>query len=128
FGRGHSIHVPTGLIRAGFAPQPPEQQQLWQEQFGDAQLAQNIPALVFWVHAFGVLQGDVEHFRLSAPDGQAAIDQENPLKDSSRSWVSYVGKRNNAQTPISSGVWRGQYQLRRGNHLIVEVEREVVIK
>ena len=116
-------YVPTGLIRAGFAPQPPNQTELWQGKYTDSQLSANISALVFWVHAYGVLQGDVEQWQLIDSSGQTVIQQEQNLEKPYRSWVSYVGKRN-----ITPGTWQGQYQLIRNGNPIFTVKREIEIK
>ena len=116
-------YVPTGLIRAGFAPQPPNQTELWQGKYTDRQLSVNIPALLFWVHAYGVLQGDVEQWQLIAPNGEVVVQQEQHLKKPYRSWVSYVGKRK-----IIPGVWQGEYQLIRDSNPVFTVKREIEIK
>lgn len=120
-------YVPTGLIRAGFATTPPNQQQLWQGQFSTDQLPQDLPALVFWVHAYGVLQGDIESFKVITPDGQVLINQEKSIEKPYRSWVSYVGKRNTSQAPIKTGVWRGEYQLKRGDRPVFQLTRQITV-
>ena len=120
-------YLPTGLIRAGFAPKVPQQAELWRGLFSDTSLPQNIPALVFWVHAYGVLQGDVEKFKLSAPDGEVVLENTNTLEKSFRSWVSYAGKRNNPQDPLPTGVWQAEYQLMRGDRPVFELKRELQV-
>jgi hypothetical protein len=116
-------YVPTGLIRAGFSPKPPTQPELWQGQYKATELVLNSPALVFWVHSYGVLQGDVEKWQLTAPDGTKAIASENIVDKSYRSWVSYVGKRQ-----LMPGTWQGKYELIRQDSSIFTVERSVVVK
>ncbi len=115
-------YVPTGSIDGGFASKPPTQTELWSGKYKDNQLAADIPALIFWVHTYGVLQGDVQKWQLIAPDGTVAIEQENTLDRSFRSWLGYVGKRN-----IVPGLWQGEYQLWRGSSLLFKVNREVVV-
>lgn len=115
-------YTPTGLIRAGFAPKPPTQTELWEGLYKDNQLSADIPALIFWVHAYGVLQGDVEKWQLIAPDGTVAVERDNTLDQSFRSWLSYTGKRK-----IVPGVWKGEYQLWRDKSRIFEVNTEVVV-
>ncbi|NES80113.1 MAG: hypothetical protein F6K10_00530 [Moorea sp. SIO2B7] len=70
----------------------------------------------------------MEHFTLITPDGKVFIDQENSLKKPYRSWMGYVGKRNNPQRPIIRGVWRGEYELKRGDRVVFQVAREVEVK
>ena len=115
-------YTPTGLIRAGFAPQPPTQTELWSGLYKNNQLSAEIPALIFWVHAYGVLQGDVEKWKLIAPNGKVVLDQDNILERSYRSWLGYMGKRK-----IFPGIWQGEYQLWRDQSLIFEVTREVLV-
>lgn len=121
-------YTPTGLIPAGFAATPPTDQQLWQGEFSTHQLSQNIPALIFWVHAYGVLKGDIDSFKLITPDGQVVINQEKQLDKPYRSWVSYVGKRNSSQTTITTRVWRGEYELKRGDRSIFKTIRQITVQ
>lgn len=120
-------YVPTGLIRAGFATKPPSQTELWQGKFSSHQFSQKSEALIFWVQAYGVQQGDLERFKLIAPNSQTVIEKENLLKQPYRSWVSYVGKRN-SRPPLLTGQWRGQYQLLRGKRLVINVEQELQVQ
>ena len=115
-------YTPTGLIRAGFSQEPPTQTQLWSGSYQDTQLSDNIPAILFWVHAYGVLQGDVEKWQLISPRGELVIDRNNTLDKSYRSWVSYSGTRK-----IIPGTWQGQYQLWRDNKLIFEVQKNTIV-
>jgi len=121
-------YVPTGLIRTGFAPKQPKMAEIWQGQFADTNLGKNNPLLLFWVQAFGVLQGDEEQFRLIAPDGKVVINSKQQLKSANRVWLSYVGKKNSATQPLVSGVWRGEYRLVRGNRVLIESTREVQLR
>ncbi len=116
-------YTPTGIIRAGFAPQPPNQADLWSGKYKGTQLSSNIPAILFWVHAYGVLQGDVEKWQLISPKGEVLIDRNNILDKSYRSWVSYSGTRK-----IIPGTWQGKYELWRDNKLIFEVEKNVIVR
>ena len=116
-------YVPTGLISSGFAPQPPKSTELWQGKYNETQLNVDTPALVFWVHVYGVLQGDREKWQLIDPSGKTVIKQEQRLDKSYRSWVGYVGKRN-----IIAGVWQGKYQLMRNGSPLLNVTRKIEIK
>ncbi|HHP7229290.1 MAG TPA: M23 family metallopeptidase [Xenococcaceae cyanobacterium] len=115
-------YTPTGLIRAGFAATVPTQTQLWQGEYQATQLPENIPALLFWVHAYGVLEKDVEKWQLVAPSGEVAVNLDSSLDKSYRSWVSYSGTKK-----VMSGVWRGTYQLWRNNQLVFEVKRDTKV-
>jgi murein DD-endopeptidase MepM/ murein hydrolase activator NlpD len=122
-------YVPTGLIRAGFSPKPPAQIELWQGEFRAAKShSSEMPALIFWVHVFGVLQGDREHFTLINPDQRVMIDQGKYLTKSNRSWVSYAGRRNTQDHPLAKGIWRGVYQLKRDDRILINLERVFIIE
>ena len=122
-------YVPTGLIRAGFAPRPPTQTELWQGKFLSTKAnLSDLPALIFWVHLFGVLQGDKERFILIAPDKRVIIDTEKSLTKNNRSWLSYTGKKNSQNIPLSKGTWRGIYQLKRGDRVIINLERTFLVE
>jgi murein DD-endopeptidase len=118
-------YVPTGAIRAGFATEPPNMNQLWQGKFSDRQLAQEMPMIIFWVHAYGTLKGDQIHFKLTAPNGQTIAESEQMLDDSNRIFVGFVGKRNTSDRPITPGVWRGEYQLTRGDRTLINISRDI---
>lgn len=121
-------YVPTGLIRTGFATKQPEMAEIWQGQFAETTLGTNNPALLFWVQAFGVRQGDEEQFRLLAPDGKAIVNSKQQLKSTNRVRLSYVGKKNSASQPLVPGVWRGEYRLVRGNKVLIESIRQVQLR
>jgi murein DD-endopeptidase MepM/ murein hydrolase activator NlpD len=120
-------YVPTGLIRAGFAPTAPTQTELWEGKFQENYLSNSAPALLFWVQVYGVLQGDLIESKLIAPNGEIAVDNQDTVEKSSRTWLSYIGKKNNPQRPLSSGLWRGEYQLRRGDKILIKINRELTL-
>lgn len=119
-------YVPTGLVRAGFATQPPTMAAIWEGRFGETELPKNIPALVFWVQSYGVLQGDEQQLRLVAPDGTTVVDRTQNLSSSNRVWLSYAGKR--ASQPLIPGKWRGEYRLVRNGKVLIDVKRELQLR
>ncbi|WP_341736473.1 M23 family metallopeptidase [Microcoleus sp. CAWBG640] len=121
-------YTPTGLIRAGFAGKPPDQNALWQGQFSETKLPLNSSALLFWVHSYGVLKGDREQYQLFAPNGQTIVNTTNEIKAPSRTWLGFVGKRNSPNSPLTPGVWRGEYRLMRGDRVLTQVKREVELR
>ncbi|NJK67594.1 MAG: M23 family metallopeptidase [Microcoleus sp. SU_5_3] len=121
-------YIPTGLIRAGFAPKPPDMNAVWQGQFSETQLPANSPALLFWVQSYGVLKGDREQYQLFAPNGQIIATQTKEIQAPNRAWLGYIGKRNNTNSPFSPGVWRAEYRLMRGDRVLLEVKREAELR
>ncbi|MCS6794313.1 MAG: M23 family metallopeptidase [Oscillatoriaceae bacterium SKYG93] len=117
-------YVPTGLVRAGFATQPPKLDDLWEGRFSETVLTSDSPMLTFWVQPYGVLKDDVQVMRMFAPDGTVVAENESRIQSSNRVWMSFIGKRNTQQRPLVPGVWRGEYQLKRGGNLLLDVKRE----
>ena len=119
-------YKPTGLIRAGFSDRPPELEQLWAGEFDRTRLPNNGPALIFWVHAYGVLEGDRESIQLIDPSGTVVAENEQNLSKSQRVWLSFVGKRAN-NDGLSQGNWHGRYQLSREGEILVSNDTVVTL-
>lgn len=119
---------PTGLISAGFSMVQPTFDDVWAGRFDDIEVSQKSPALIFWVHAYGILKGDTQRFRMFDPNGREFLNQETELDAPHRTWLSFVGKRNTSDKPIIPGTWRGEYQLKRGNEVIFTVEKSIEVK
>jgi hypothetical protein len=120
----------TGLIKAGFSSQPPADiNSLWNGSFSQPPISTDSPVLIFWTHPFGVLKGDVEHFRLLAPDGTTIAESKRAIESPNRiNRSNYVGKKNTKERPLTPGVWRGEYQLLRGDQVLIDIKREVELK
>jgi len=130
FGRGlwqDTIkYVPTGLISAGFDSQKTNIDTIWQGTMSAPVLTTKSPAIVFWVHPFGVLLGDVEHIRLIDPDGKVVVESTKTLKSSNRiNWLSIIGKKPSPEKAFRAGTWKGEYQLRRNQKLLIDINREI---
>ncbi|MGL5066192.1 MAG: M23 family metallopeptidase [Microcoleus sp.] len=121
-------YISTGLIRSGFASKPPDMNAVWQGQFSETKLPANSPALLFWVQSYGVLAGDREQYKLFDPNGQVIADRASEIKAPSRTWLGYVGKRNNPNYPLIPGVWRAEYRLTRGDRVLTDIKREVELR
>jgi murein DD-endopeptidase MepM/ murein hydrolase activator NlpD len=118
-------YKPTGLIRAGFSAEVPDMDALWEGRFSETVLPANSPVLLFWVQAYGVLEGDKEYYRVFDPKGNAVIDTSKEIESDAKTWMGYAGKRNNPQRPLQPGTWRGEYRLVRDGKVLVDVKKEV---
>jgi murein DD-endopeptidase len=116
-------YVPTGSISAGFAPKVPTQSELFEGIYRSDNLPANIPSLVFWIHSYGVLSGDVEQWKLTNPKGEVVVDKKKTLDRDYRSWVSYTGVRK-----IDRGTYHGEYQLIRKNRSILILNRQISLE
>ena len=121
-------YISTGLIRAGFAPKPPDENAVWQGEFAETKLPVNSPALFFWVQSYGVLKGDREQYQLFAPNGKTIVNNTSEIKSPSRTWLSLIGKRNSTDSPLTTGVWRAEYRLTRGDRVLAKVKRELELR
>ena len=121
-------YISTGLIRAGFANKPPDENAVWAGQFLETKLPANSSALLFWVQSYGVLKGDREQYKLFAPNGDTIVNDSKEIQAPSRTWLRYVGKKNSTNSPLTPGVWRAEYRLTRGDRVLVELKREVELR
>jgi murein DD-endopeptidase len=116
-------YVPTGLISAGFAPNPPMQMELWQGKYENPSISIGDPALLFWIHSYGVLAGDQEQLQLFNSQGEMVVDNKKVINSPARSYISYGGKRK-----FTAGKWQGKYQLTRNNKVVVQADREILVQ
>ncbi|WP_442921670.1 M23 family metallopeptidase [Microcoleus sp. Aus8_D2] len=121
-------YISTGLIRAGFANKPPDENTVWAGQFSETQLPVNSQVLLFWVQSYGVLKGDREQYKILAPNGETIANDTQEIPASNRTWLRYVGKKNSTNSPLTPGVWRAEYRLTRGDRVVEEVKREVELR
>lgn len=119
-------YVPTGLIRSGFAPKEPVEDELWRGEFQTPEIPKAAPALTFWVHAFGVQKGDVEFFKLLAPDGSIVTDYQRPIDQDHKQWITYVGK-GTRRSPLMPGTWTASYRLMRGDRTLIQIDQKQAV-
>lgn len=117
-------YKPTGLLRAGFTTQLPQINQLWEGAFRDKVLPANSPAVVFWVHTYGMLKGDQVTLQLSDPQNKVVAKFSRSVKESQRIWSRAIGKKGTKQ-PLMPGRWTGRYQLIREGKVLIDHEENV---
>ncbi len=76
-------------------------------------------ALIFLGNVSGVQSGDVEKFRILAPNGGVLMQHEKRISNPSLTWVSYSGVRR-PTAGWQPGKYRGTYQLVRHGVLVGE--------
>ncbi len=114
----------TGLLIAGFADQAPEADGVRRGAFRLGSDAHDPEALVFWVDLFGAEAGDLQRFRIWAPDDSLFLDQESRLDESNVSWFTFGGRRR-PPDGWPPGLWRARYELLRGDERVVSEERTI---
>ncbi|MGB3193099.1 MAG: M23 family metallopeptidase [Limnoraphis sp.] len=121
-------YTPTGLIRAGFATETPNLDQLWDGEFTETLFYTDDPAILFWIQAYGTLSGDRVEYQLDDPRGRTVVEHQEQLDSPSRTWLGYIGKRNNPQQPLIPGTWHGKYRLIRDGKILIDVNRDVQLQ
>ncbi|MEM7226509.1 MAG: M23 family metallopeptidase [Pseudomonadota bacterium] len=115
----------TGILAAGFAEGRPTADDARAGRTL-ATLDPRAPALIFWVDVFGVMDGDLQHFAIEAPDGQVLYKRDSEIETSKVIWFTYSGrKRKAAHWP--PGVYRGRYRLTRDGQIVDQVERQISV-
>lgn len=115
-------YTPTGLIRSGIASKPPTLDDLWAGEYQSAQLSNRDRALVFWVHLYGVLEGDEESFEIRDPQGDILVANRQNSDRSNRVAMRFIGKQFDPGS-IKPGRWTGIYELRRQGETIISVNQ-----
>ena len=64
----------TGVLLAGFSTAPPQLGEVLNGEHAAMVLPAEAPALLLWALVYGLHAGDVEVFRIIAPDGTALLD------------------------------------------------------
>jgi murein DD-endopeptidase MepM/ murein hydrolase activator NlpD len=121
-------YTPTGLIQAGFSTIAPQLGDIWVGKFTETVFPVNSPALLFWVHDFGVLEGDREFFQLISPTGETIVKHEGIRKSSQRDGFSFVGKKNTEAKPLIAGIWKAQYRLTRGDKVLIDIQKKAKLE
>lgn len=68
------------------------------------------------------------HLRLMAPGSELAAQSQGMVQSPNRiNHISLIGKRNTPQHPLVAGLWRGHYQLRRGERLLIDSWRDMTV-
>jgi hypothetical protein len=121
-------YVACGVINAGFGSSTPNIRSVWQGSAVVQSLSARSAAISFWVHPFGVLGGDVEQLRLIDPKGNRVAELDRVIASPNRiNWLSSVLKRNAPGETFDTGVWLGEYQLRRGEEVLIDIRRALEV-
>ena len=120
-------YKPTGLIRSGAASEPPSMNDLWQGRFQSSNFSSQNEYFIFWVHLYGLLEGDRETMRLRDPQGNIIVFDERTNTENNRVALRYVGKHYQTES-IKPGVWTGDYELQRQNEVLVSVTKSFFVQ
>jgi hypothetical protein len=118
---------PGGFVSAGFADRVPEFMEIKEGTAAAASLAARAPALVFWVHLFGVRAGDRLELSLTGPEGQTLVVQSFALDRTQARLFRASGRRAPPQG-WAAGSYRGTAALWRGDQVIDRMEAAVAVR
>ncbi|MGZ8363213.1 MAG: M23 family metallopeptidase [Caulobacteraceae bacterium] len=107
------------IILRGFASAPVTAAEVDEGQLRSPAVRATSPALVAYVRAIGLEQGDVLTLRLIAPNGKAAAEQTNPPLDRAKAqYMMFVGQKA-PPGGFARGTWRAEYTVRRAGRVVL---------
>jgi hypothetical protein len=120
-----------GLLRAGFATQAPSLERALAHGNREGGLGAEAPALVFWVAAWGVREGDLESISILAPDGRVLARERGRLPKDQAQRLRYAGAERRGAA-FAPGRYRGEYRLLRDTGgrrvVVIELSRTAVLR
>lgn len=119
-------YVPTGLLIAGFSPAPPDPDAIRRGEGRLGEAVRDPPALVLWADIFGAQAGDIQSFRIVAPDGSVVIESDDVLEENNVSWFAFGGARRPPEG-WAPGAYTGTFGLSRGGETIISTEVDITI-
>ncbi len=104
-------YLPGAVLLAGFAGQIPERHGVRAGAHRATTLSRLAPVLVFWVDMFGLAAGDIDRFRILAPDGTVLAEREQQSPNAAHQHFQSVGRLRPAPEGWPPGDYRGEYLL-----------------
>ena len=122
----------TGVLLTGFSTAPPQLSDVLNGEHADTVLPAGTPALLMWALVYGMHAGDVETFKIVAPDQSVVLDARLSRADRHKAqWLSHAGRRL-TEDAWPTGVYRGEYRIERTvagrPQTVLEVTRELRIR
>jgi murein DD-endopeptidase MepM/ murein hydrolase activator NlpD len=104
-------YLPGAVLVTGFAAQIPERRAVRGGMHRARELSTLAPMLVFWVDMFGLAAGDIERFRILAPDGTVVAEREQRLDKAAHQHFNSIGRLRPDPGEWPRGTYRGEYLL-----------------
>ena len=125
-------YLPGAVLVAGFAAQIPERRAVRGGMHRARELSTLAPMLVFWVDMFGLAAGDIERFRILAPDGAVVAERQQRLDKVAHQHFNSIGRLRPDPGEWPRGTYRGEYLLFRTidgeRRPLVAAVREVTLR
>ncbi len=104
-------YLPGAVLLAGFAAQIPDRRDVRGGAHRARELSTLAPILVFWVDMFGLAAGDIERFRILAPDGTVVAERQQRLEIAAHQHFESIGRLRPVSGGWPPGTYRGEYLL-----------------
>ena len=104
-------YLPGAVLLAGFAAQIPERADVRHGAYRAHELSTLAPLLIFWVDMFGLAAGDIERFRILAPDGSVVAERQQRAGKAAHQHFESIGRLRPDVGGWPPGVYRGEYLL-----------------
>src|SRR5919106_3665546 len=118
---------PVLLTDAGFAPAPPEAEDVRRGYHDRADLAITSRVLELWVEGYWVEAGDRVQFSITGPDGEPVLAHTVELDRGFARWFQFVGARRPGEA-WPAGIYLGEVTLEREGIAPVSLERTVEVR
>jgi hypothetical protein len=105
-------YQPLVVTDAGFATAPPKSEDIRAGYHVAAELPASSPALVMWVQAYWVEEGDRLRFEVEGPGGEKVIDRAMTIEQDRARWFGFAGERRPDKV-WPAGTYHGEVTLER---------------
>ena len=104
-------YLPGAVLLAGFAAQVPERRDVRRGAHRARELSTLAPLVIFWVDMFGLAAGDIERFRILAPDGTVVAERQQRAVKAAHQHFETIGQLRPGVGSWPPGIYRGEYLL-----------------
>ena len=119
-------YQPGGALASGFATDVPDYDDVRAGTAHQVTIPRTAPALVYWVHYFGVRKDDEIRMQLLGPD--QAVLAENAMRMTRNRATQYRAVGRKLRKGLSPGTYTGVSVLWRDNAALEETRREITIR
>lgn len=121
------IYTPGGILSAGVQTAVPDYAAIKAASPHDPALPGSAPAMVMWVHFFGLEAGDVLAMRLTGPDGNAVAEDRYLMPKNRATQFRAVGRKRRGEA-WPPGRYVGRAVLMRGGKPVATVTTGTVVE
>jgi hypothetical protein len=114
------VYRERSVLNAGFAAGPLTMEQIEEAEPGSGSVGPAAPALVAYVRAIGMKEGDVQTLIVIGPDGKPLTQHvHDPLDRNKAQYLLFTGKRRPTEE-WPRGTYRATYQVTRDGKTVLE--------